>query len=73
MAQTFNIVRKYGSRVGAGVLTLAGSGLAMAQSNPGSEIVSKVESAMSAGESIAAAVVLGFFAIWAIKLLWRAK
>lgn len=39
----------------------------------GAQIVAKVEAAMTQGELIAGAVVLGLFAIWAIKLLFRAK
>lgn len=39
----------------------------------GAEIVTKVESALASGASIATAVVLGLFAIWGIKLLWRSK
>lgn len=74
MSQTFNTVRKYGARVGAGALALVGTGAAMAQAvGPGAQIVTSVENAMETGQSIAVAVVLGLFAIWAIKLLWRAK
>ncbi|AVO48123.1 hypothetical protein C6568_01765 [Melaminivora suipulveris] len=79
MAQTFNTVRKYGARVGTGALALIGSGVALAQEgggaggNAGAQILTKVNEAMSAGEQIAVAVVLGLFAMWAIKLLWRGK
>ncbi len=45
----------------------------MAQSNTADTIVANVEEAFSNGELIAAAVVLGLFAIYAIKLLWRSK
>lgn len=37
------------------------------------EIVTKVKAALTSGASIATAVVLGLFAIWGIKLLWRSK
>lgn len=37
------------------------------------DIIAKVDGAMTSGAAIASAVVLGLFAIWAIKLLWRAK
>lgn len=60
----------------ASVLALAGAGASAHAEDPatmGAQIVTKVESAMSQGELIAGAVVLGLFAIWAIKLLFRAK
>lgn len=73
IASTFNACRKYGAKVGTGMGALALSGLAAAQSNTADTIVANVEEAFSKGELIAAAVVLGLFAIYAIKLLWRSK
>lgn len=73
IASTFNAARKYGAKVGTGMGALALSGLAAAQSNTADTIVANVEEAFSKGELIAAAVVLGLFAIYAIKLLWRSK
>lgn len=72
-ASTRNACRKYGAKVGTGMGALALSGLAAAQSNTADTIVANVEEAFSKGELIAAAVVLGLFAIYAIKLLWRSK
>lgn len=37
------------------------------------DIVKEVEGSLDSGASIATAVVLGLFAIWGIKLLWRSK
>lgn len=74
IASTFNAARKYGAKVGTGMGALALSGLASAQSSSTADtIVANVEEAFSKGELIAAAVVLGLFAIYAIKLLWRSK
>ncbi|MDH1765920.1 hypothetical protein N5D37_09580 [Comamonas aquatica] len=72
-ASTRNACRKYGAKVGTGIGALALSGLAAAQSSTADTIVANVEQAFSNGELIAAAVVLGLFAIYAIKLLWRSK
>ncbi len=50
--------------------------LAKAQTTPSTtvtQITEKVTEAMTQGETIAGAIVLGLFAIFAIKLLWRAK
>lgn len=70
---TIGAVRKYGNKLGAAAGALALSGLAAAQSTTADTIVANVEEAFSNGELIAAAVVLGLFAIYAIKLLWRSK
>lgn len=69
----YTFVRQNAARLGAGTLALA-SGVAMAEgTDNGTAILTKVNDAMTTGASIATAVVLGLFAIWAIKLLWRAK
>lgn len=71
---TIGAVRKYGNKAGAAAGALVLSTAAMAQSTDhGAAIVTKVEGAFSNGELIAAAVVLGLFSIFAIKLLWRSK
>lgn len=70
---TIGAVRKYGNKLGAAAGALVLSSAAMAQSNTADTIVANVEEAFSNGELIAAAVVLGLFAIYAIKLLWRSK
>lgn len=72
---TIGAVRKYGAKVGAASGALALSGAAMAQEADGTaaQIVTAVKAAFTAGELIAGAVVLGLFAIYAIKLLWRSK
>lgn len=60
----------------ASVVALAAAGASAQAQDAGSmgaQIVTKVEGAMTQGELIAGAVVLGLFAIWAIKLLFRAK
>lgn len=63
------------AKTAAGALVLSAmTSPVMAQStDPGAEIVEKVESTLASGASIATAVVLGLFAIWGIKLLWRSK
>ena len=71
---TIGAVRKYGNKVGAAAGALVLSTAAMAQATDhGAAIVAKVEEGFSKGELIAAAVVLGLFSIFAIKLLWRSK
>lgn len=70
---TIGAVRKYGNKLCAAAGALVLSSAAMAQSNTADTIVANVEEAFSKGELIAAAVVLGLFAIYAIKLLWRSK
>lgn len=70
---TIVAVRKYGNKLGAAAGALVLSSAAMAQSSTADTIVANVEEAFSKGELIAAAVVLGLFAIYAIKLLWRSK
>lgn len=70
---TIGAVRKYGNKLGAAAGALVLSSAAMAQSSTADTIVANVEEAFSKGELIAAAVVLGLFAIYAIKLLWRSK
>lgn len=72
--KTLSVARKYGSQIAVGTGSLVASGLSMAQAvDPGVTIKDKVTAAMTSGEGIATAIVLGLFAIWAIKLLWRSK
>lgn len=74
IATTLNVARKYGAKASAAAGSLVLSTVALAQSTDhGAAIVTKVESAFTNGELIAAAVVMGLFAIFAIKLLWRSK
>lgn len=74
MNTTIGAMRKFGHKVGTAAGALALSSAALAQSTDhGAAIVTKVESAFTNGELIAAAVVMGLFAIFAIKLLWRSK
>lgn len=63
------------AKTAAGALVLSAiTAPAMAQAtDPGAEIVTKVESTLTSGVAIATAVVLGLFAIWGVKLLWRSK
>ncbi|MFN4035663.1 hypothetical protein [Comamonas aquatica] len=70
---TIGAVRKYGNKLGAAAGALVLSSAAMAQSTTADTVVANLEQAFSNGELIAAAVVLGLFAIYAIKLLWRSK
>lgn len=72
-SKTLGIARKYGAKAATAAGALVVSGMAAAQSTHGADIVAKVESSFTQGELIAGTVVLGFFAIWAIKLLWKAK
>lgn len=58
---------------GALVLSAATSPAFADSSDTGAEIVTSVKAALASGASIATAVVLGLFAIWGIKLLWRSK
>lgn len=64
------------AKTAAGALILsAATAPAFAQEagDTGAEIVTSVKAALTSGASIATAVVLGLFAIWGIKLLWRSK
>ena len=71
---TIGAVRKYGNKVGAAAGALVLSTAAMAQSvDHSQDIIDKVNASMSKGELIAAAVVLGLFSFWAIKLLLKGK
>lgn len=71
-SQSVNVVREYGAKLAlAPALVLPM--LASAQTTPVQDITAKVDEAMSGGLAIAGAVVVGLFAIWAVKLLWRAK
>lgn len=70
---TIGAVRKYGNKLGAAAGALVLSSAAMAQSSTADTVVANLEQAFSDGGLIAAAVVLGLFAIYAIKLLWRSK
>lgn len=67
--------KAFNAKTAAGALVLSAmASPVMAQSaDPGAEIVTKVESTLTSGAAIATAVVLGLFAIWGIKLLWRSK
>ncbi len=58
---------------GALVLSAATSPAFAEAGDTGAEIVTSVKAALASGASIATAVVLGLFAIWGIKLLWRSK
>ncbi len=60
------------AKIAGGALVLSGVS-SPAFADDAADIVAKVDGAMTSGASIASAVVLGLFAIWAIKLLWRAK
>lgn len=67
--------KAFNAKTAAGALVLsAATSPAFAQSaDTGAEIVTSVKAALASGASIATAVVLGLFAIWGIKLLWRSK
>ena len=68
------MARKYGARLVAAPAAAMASFGAFAQSTgPGEDILTKVTGGMTQGEKIASAVVLGLFAIWVVKLLWRSK
>lgn len=74
IATTLNVARKYGAKASAAAGSLALSTVALAQSTDhGADIVAKVGAGFTQGEKIAAAVVLGLFAIYVIKLLWKSK
>lgn len=73
-AQTRNVARKYVAKGAAGAGGLIGTGLAMAQTtSPSETVLAAVNDGFTGAQSIAVAVVVGLFAIFAIKLLWRAK
>lgn len=63
------------AKTAAGALVLSAiTSPAMAQAtDTGAEIVTEVKGYLTSGAAIATAVVLGLFAIWGIKLLWRSK
>lgn len=71
----FEKVKTYAARGAVAGLTLGATGLALAEepADLGTQITEQVTGAMTAGAAIAGAVVMGLFAIWAIKLLWRAR
>ncbi len=72
--KTRSMARKYGARLVAVPATaLASFGAFAQETGPGADILAKVTAGMSQGEKIAAAVVLGLFVIWIVKLLWRSK
>lgn len=65
-------MKKYFTRFTAAA---AGSSplLAFADDTPIQTVTASVESAMTGGLAIATAIVVGLFAIYGVKLLWRAK
>ena len=70
MFQTIN--KAINAKTAACALVLSAA-TAPAFADTGEEIVTSVKAALASGASIATAVVLGLFAIWGIKLLWRSK
>lgn len=73
-ANTISVARKYGAKVVApAALVLLPFAARAADGDDAAAIVTKVTAAMTSGAGIASAIVLGLFAIWAIKLLWRSK
>jgi len=72
--KTRNIVAKYGRQAAVATGSALATAAAIAQTAPvGEQIKTKVEGSMSQGEMIAGVVVLGLFAIWAVKILWKSK
>jgi len=72
--KTRNIVAKYGRQAVVATGSALATAAAFAQTVPvGEQIKTKVEGSMSQGEMIAGVVVLGLFAIWAVKILWKSK
>lgn len=61
------------AKTAAGALVLSAATSPAFADDTGAEIVTSVKAALTSGASIATAVVLGLFAIWGIKLLWRSK
>ena len=73
-AKTRSMARKYGARIAAApAALLVGFSAHAAEGDGVTEILAQVNQAMTSGKSIATAIVIGFFVIWAIKLLWRSK
>lgn len=77
MSQTFNTVRKYGSRIAAGATGLMLTGAAMAQSTDPfdaavTEVTTKVGTYGAALVGVAAAAVVFFVAIKYVKKISRA-
>lgn len=72
--KTRSMARKYGVRIAAApAALLVGFSAHAAEGDAGAQILAKVTESMTSGAGIATAIVLGLFAIWAIKLLWRSK
>lgn len=63
----FNQARKYGA--GAALAAMAGSSMAAVPA----DITSAVSAMQTDGVTIATAIVVAFFAVFAIKFLWRSK
>lgn len=74
-AKTRSMARKYGARIAAApaALLVGFSAQAAEGDNALTQITAKVNEAMTSGATIATAIVIGLFVIWAIKLLWRSK
>lgn len=70
--KTRTMAAKYGAKIAAPAVLLLPFA-ARAEEDAGAQILSKVTASMTSGAGIATAIVLGLFAIWAIKLLWRSK
>lgn len=73
-AKTRSMARKYGARIAAApAALLVGFSAQAAEGDALAQITAKVNEAMTSGATIATAIVIGLFVIWAIKLLWRSK
>ena len=71
--KTRSIAAQYGAKIAAPAVLLLPFAARAEGEDAGAQILAKVTSSMTSGAGIATAIVLGLFAIWAIKLLWRSK
>lgn len=72
-AKTRAVAAKYGVKVAVAGSALMASAAFAQEADPGAQILAEVKKSMTSGAGIATTVVLGFFAIWAIKVLWKSK
>lgn len=70
--KTRTMAAKYGAKIAAPAVLLLPFA-ARAEDDTAAQIKTAVGAAMTSGAGISTVIVLGLFAIWAIKLLWRSK
>lgn len=73
--KTRAVARKYGAKLALAPMAALASLPALAQEDPSAseQVLSAVNGGFASAQEIAVAIVIGLFAIYAIKLMWRAK